>query len=856
MPIQAFAAAVLFTIALASGAHAAQSQSGQPITGTVVDPTGAVLPAAHVELLAATGRPIDSTTADAAGVFRFDRVAPGRYDMLITFEGFRPTTVRVTVGSRPSAPLRVTLPLAAISQEVTVGNTLAEVKPDSASNLDASSVDAKAIENLPVFDQDILTTMSRFLDASVIGTNGATLVVNGVEMNNLSVSASAIQQIKINQDPYSAEYPRPGRGRIEVVLKPGSQEYHGVGNIIFRDSALNARNAFATVKPDEQRRAFEGFLSGPVAHSQKTSFTASSRAAADDVQAIVFAEGPSGPIQQNVPAPYRNVLAAGTINHQRGDDTTMSVTFSYQDQSKVPQDVGGVTLPSAGSNWSFSQWSVTYNQQTIIKPTLLNQIRLFYGEELEPTTSINPARKLVVLDAFTGGGAQNDQLRTEHHVTLTEMLTWSKGRHMLKAGVNIPDWSRRRFDDNTNTRGTFYFSSLDAYAISRPYSFIQQVGNGHVTFLEKVVGGFVQDEIRFSPRLSASLGLRYDWQNYFHDDNNVGPRASFAFAPRADGKTVIRGGAGIFYDRTGPRPIQDLIRYNGVQQIKYVVTDPGYPDPFPPGQGPATEPPGIVQLAPNVQLPSTFLYSASVERQVAKTTVASITYTGTRGYHQFLSRDINAPPPPLYLDRPDPRYGVVREIESTGKLVGQSLQVTLRGQLTRYLNTSAQYTLSQTRNDTSGINWMPPNAYDLSLEYGRADFDQRHRLDLFGTLNPGRWLNVGLALAVYSGRPYSMTTGHDDFNTGVANARPPGVPRNSLNGPAYADLDLRWSHELFLDQARKGSGPTLTLGVDAFNVLNQVNATSYVGTLTSPFFGTAVAAQPARRLQLSARAKF
>ncbi|PYR32161.1 MAG: hypothetical protein DMF89_15915 [Acidobacteria bacterium] len=143
MPIQAFAGAVLFTIAVACGAHAAQSQSGQPITGTVVDPTGAVLPAAHVELLAATGTPIDSTTADAAGVFRFDRVAPGRYDMRITFEGFRPTTVRVTVGSRPSAPLRVTLPLAAISQEVTVGNTPAEVKPDSASNLDASSVDAQ-----------------------------------------------------------------------------------------------------------------------------------------------------------------------------------------------------------------------------------------------------------------------------------------------------------------------------------------------------------------------------------------------------------------------------------------------------------------------------------------------------------------------------------------------------------------------------------------------------------------------------------------------------------------------------------------------------------------------------------------
>ena len=856
MTIKRFFAIALLTLAVGASARAAQSQTGQPVTGTVVDPTGAVLPAAQIELRSSTGTPIRSTTANEAGVFRFDGVGQGRYDLVVTFEGFRPTTVRVSVGARAPAPLRVTLPLAAISQEVTVGNAPAEVKVDSASNLDTSTVDANAIENLPVFDQDILTTMSRFLDASAIGTNGTTLVVNGVEMNNLMVSASAIQQIKINQDPYSAEYPRPGRGRIEVVLKPGSQEYHGVGNVIFRDSALDARNAFAAQKPPEQRRVFEGFLGGPVGHAEKTSFTASMRAVADDVSAIVFAEGPSGSIQQNVAAPYRNVLAAGTINHQHSDATSMSLTLSYQDQSRRNQDVGGVTLPSAGTNWSFLEESATYTQQTIFTSRLLNQFRFFYGQEFEPTTSIDPTRKLIVLDAFTGGGAQNDQLRTEHHFTLTDMLTWSAGRHTLKAGMNIPDWSRRRFDDNTNVAGTFYFSSLDTYSAGRPYSFIQQVGDGHVVFLEKVLGFFVQDEIRIGPRLSASLGLRYDWQNYFHDDNNLGPRGSFAFAPKADGRTVIRGGAGIFYDRTGPRPIQDLIRYNGVQQLKYVVTDPGYPDPFPPGQGPATEPASIVQLASDVQLPSTLQYSVSLERQLAKATSASITYTGTRGFHQFLSRDVNAPPPPLYAARPDPTRGVIREIESAGKLVGQSVQFALRGQVSRHLNTSLQYTLSKTQNDTSGINWMPPNAYDLSLEYARADFDHRHRFDLLGTLNAGPWLNVGVALAMYSGRPYSMTTGHDDFNTGVANARPPGVPRNSLNGPDYADLDLRWSHDVFLDPAKKGSGPTLTLAVDAFNALNRVNAMSYVGTLTSPFFGTAVAAQPARRLQISIRARF
>src|SRR5262249_43811306 len=198
-------------------------------------------------------------------------VAAGRYEILVTFEGFQPTNVRIAVGTRATAAVRVTLPLAAISQEVTVGNAPEEIKADAASNLDTSGIDAGAMEKLPVFDQDILSTMSRFLDASAIGTNGTTLIVNGVEMNSLMVSASAIQQIKINQDPYSAEYPRPGRGRIEVVLKPGSQEYHGVGNFMFRDSAFDARNAFAAVKPPEDRRALEGFLGGPAGRAaQKT----------------------------------------------------------------------------------------------------------------------------------------------------------------------------------------------------------------------------------------------------------------------------------------------------------------------------------------------------------------------------------------------------------------------------------------------------------------------------------------------------------------------------------------------------------------------------------------------------------
>ena len=129
------------------------------------------------------------------------------------------------------------------------------------------------------------------------------------------------------------------------------------------------------------------------------------------------------------------------------------------------------------------------------------------------------------------------------------------------------------------------------------------------------------------------------------------------------------------------------------------------------------------------------------------------------------------------------------------------------------------------------------------------------RFDLLGTVSPGSGFSLGVALALYSGRPFSITTGHDDFNTGVANARPLGVPRNSLESPGYTDIDVRVARDFSLG-AKAGQNRKVTLALDAFNVLNRVNDNTYVGTLTSPFFGRAVSAQPPRRLQLSARAQF
>src|SRR4029077_2837498 len=109
-----------------------------------------------------------------------------------------------------------------------------------------------ALDRVPLFDQDYITTMSRFLDDNATGTNGISLVVNGIEGNGPGVTASAVQEVKINQNPYSARFARPGRARLEIITKGGTPNFHGSINFMFRHSVFDASNAFAPSKPPEQ----------------------------------------------------------------------------------------------------------------------------------------------------------------------------------------------------------------------------------------------------------------------------------------------------------------------------------------------------------------------------------------------------------------------------------------------------------------------------------------------------------------------------------------------------------------------------------------------------------------------------
>jgi outer membrane receptor protein involved in Fe transport len=824
------------------------------VSGVVLDPRGEAIAEAKVILRRESGGSEQARTTNQRGQFRFTRLASGNYEIEAQKEGFKPALTQLTVGAPGTAPLQLILPIAELREELAVADRPNQVSANPDENLNVIRLDREALKNLPVLGNDVIGSVEKLLDAGSVGSGGPTVIVDGLEQTKRKkVPASTIQEVRINQNPYSAEFSRPGRGRIEVITKPGSPEYHGEFNFIFRDHHLDARNAFARERPPEQRRIYEGNLTGPLGNGKKTTFLFSVNREEEDLQSIVFAQTPAGVVAENVAYPNRDTELSLRVNHQAGKNTTFSIRYEHTFDSARNSGVGGFNLPEVASNSTSREHQIYFTHRRIISPKLINEFTVRVGHDGGSTRSVRLGiPRIVVLDAFTGGGGQTDRSGTETEVQLNEIISWTHRKHFVKGGLNIPDITRRGLSDRSNFGGTFSFSTLADYLNHRPFLFSINQGDGRLVFWQKDFGLFAQDNILVRPNLSLGVGLRYDWQNYLGDGNNLAPRLSFAYAPDKQRKTVLRGGAGIFYDRTGSSPIVERLRFDGQRLRQVTITDPGYPDPLSSGGALAAQPSSIVRFAPGIRSPYTVQFNLGIERQLTKSLTATANYINTRGIKLFRSRNLNAPPPPSYLQRPDPAIGVLRQIESSAHAQAHGLELMLRGRLSRFFNGTIQYNLGRAYNNAAGINSLPANNYDLTGEWSRAEFDERHRFNLLGAIEAGDWFNLGLTLTLASGRPYSLTTGRDDNRDSSANDRPAGVRRNNLQGPGAATLDVRWAREFRLGQARKkDEGPTVTFGVDAFNVLNRTNYAGFVGNLSSPFFGLPVAARPARRLQLT-----
>jgi hypothetical protein len=827
------------------------------VAGTIVDPDGAAVPSIDAVLKTPHGDGVTggSAVSDSEGHFRLMGIAPGDYQLQVPPKyGFEQYQAPIHV--RPGMhDLSIRLTPLVVTQDVVVAPETNQVALDPSANRDQVSTSAGMLEKVPVFDQDYVATLTPFLDQTGVATSGVSIIVDGVEMKGTGVSASAIAEAHINNDPYSVETNRPGKGRIEIITKPGSAKLHGTLNFTFRDSVFDAKNYFAITKPFEQKRIYEGSITGPIPVDSHTTFLLSGSRQEDNLQSVVHADTVSGIVSTNVPTPIHNTEFAARISHDFSPTHRVSLQYNVTDTVSENLGAGGLVLAQSGVNAQAREDDVIFNDRVVISPTLLNQLQLFFEKDYNPTRSVLAAQRIVVDGSFTGGGAQADSLNTENNLKINDIVSWSHKRHYVKFGVNIPNLSRRAWEDHSNRVGTYNFSSLMGYEANTPYSFTQQEGVGRTVFWMNEIGAFVSDQIQIRPNLQASVGLRYDWETYFKSFHDFAPRFSVAYSP-GDRKTVLRAGFGVFYDRSGAQPMADLKRYNGVILRSFTLLNPTFPSPYPPDTNPATLPTDLVQLASGTRLPYVINYSVGAERQLSKGLTVAATYRGTMGVALFRSRDVNAPLPPSYQVRPDLNLGVVRQIESESRQIGNALDLSLSSNASRWFSGLAQYTFSHTNNNTGGIAWFPADQYSLQGEYGRANFDQRHRFNLLGTINDDHWLNLGVGARLYSGTPYTETSGNDTFHTGILNARPPGVNRNTLESGGNLQFDLRWSHDLLSRRKTSDKPFSFSLAVDAFNITNRTNYTSYVGNVQSSFFDQPTAALPARRLQFTGRIKF
>ncbi len=433
-------------------------------TGSVTDSTGAVVPGAQVRLLAADGTVAATAVSGADGSFRLQPQHPGQYTVSVAMSGFQPVTQAVHVAASPApAPLSLVLTTAMSVQQVNVNASTSVDLTASDNNGDTAVMTSDDLKDLPVFDNDYVTAMGAFLDSGDTATAGTGLMVDGVEANRAMVSPSAVQEVHINQDPYSARYYRPGRGQIEIITRQAEQDYHGQFNFLFRDSDMNAQQDYSPSKPFEQRRIYEGNVTGPVFFAPKSAFLFSFNRAEEDLDAVVNAtvaptpDNPDGIENLNVPAPTRDTEFSLRVGHQFSDSNNGYVMYAFQNSSNQNEGVGNQTLPEAGYNNQYREDDLTFHDDDVLSASTLSQSSLVLERTYDPITDVQEGPRISVNGDYTGGSAQNDQVSSEYNLRANEMITWTHGKNLMKYGINLPHFSRRVFDDHTRRRRHLHF---------------------------------------------------------------------------------------------------------------------------------------------------------------------------------------------------------------------------------------------------------------------------------------------------------------------------------------------------------------------------------------------------------------
>jgi hypothetical protein len=671
------------------------------------------------------------------------------------------------------------------------------------------------------------------------------------------------QYVRIHNNSFTAEDGNFGGGGFtEVIQRGGVGAWHGNAQLLLKDDALNARNAFADNEPPYQERRLSVDVSGPAIPGRLTMTFGLNSTEAKNVS-TVRATLPEGLFALGItrPTTFRQFNSRSTL--QIADGHSVSVFARYATELNENQNVGGFTLPERASTSQWQSWNAEVKQFSALSAQNLLEARLNVNGSTSETTPLSEEVRINVLDAFGRGGAQNRSESVERNYNFDTMYTRAGESLTLKTGVEGSYRTDRTMSTN-GFGGTFTFSSLDAYLAGTPLNYRVTRGTPVIETDQLEASAFLQLDAAVSSQLTLMFGARYHAQTNLDDFNNVSPRVSFAYAPGQ--ATVIRGGGGVYYNGLGIGMVENLRRFDGTRQFEIVIDNPSYPDPFAAGTI-KTIFPSVRTAHPDLMAPSIRVAMLSIERTFLSNLLVSVSYNVQRELHRMRTRNLNAPfdatspvlrscQPGQALEtcvRPDPTRGNILSLESSGNERRHNVNVNVRKRFSLF-NVSAGYYLERADGDVQGGQGADASDnYNLRADWGRAPFPL-HGVE--STVNARLPLGVFLTgrMDANSGRYYSIRTGLDDNRDGNVNDRPPGVPPNSLRGPAYMDFDFNISKAFFFGSG--STGPNINVFVNMTNAFNHVHAGTPSGVLTSPNFGLSTSASDPREIEAGLRFQF
>ncbi len=676
-----------------------------------------------------------------------------------------------------------------------------------------------------------------------------------------------IQQIRIVNNVFNTETARSGSGgpsgggeRTEVIQRGGTGAYHGNFIAMLQSETLNARNPFAENKPSYYERTINGNFSGPLLRNRLTVDLTYDDNRQENV-GTVKAETADGPFSLGITRPqvHRFFESRGIV--QLWESHSLHFGFEYGRDSEKNQGIGDFTMPERGSNSEGRDYNFDMRQISELSSRTVHEARFAWRKERDQTRPITTGVAINVLDAFNGGGGQSLLESDVRTYEFGNLLYHVNDRLTLRSGFSGA-YRRERLIQESNFLGEFTFSDLDSFRARTPLQYRETQGEPELDWSQFQAALFVQSDLRLTNRFTLFLGLRYEGQSNLEDNHNLDPRLGYAYA--LGPSTVLRGGMGLFHSRLTYPEVRTVLRLDGTRQFDVEIDHPSWPDPFVSGNVTIVPPSSIRTASAEMGTGYYITTAVSLEQSLPANLFVTVTYDHNRGLRLGRSRNLNAPLPGTGR-RPFPNQGAIYELGSEGYSIGNNFTFDLRQRFSIF-SVAARYIFSSGYNDDSiggdrgtegGSFKIPVNSYDRLADWGPSGNRVKHRFS--AGINSRLPLDVYLntAITADSGEFYTIMTGGDDNHDGVFNDRPPGVTKNSENGPHFFNVSFNVSKAFELGAiGGMGAGAQANIFANFNNAFNMTHLGTPSGVLTSPFFGRSFNAREPREIEAGLRFQF